>query len=52
MIGDNSTIIDWRTLSTVAYFSVGCLQSGYLDKTNPDGSATTGWDRPGRFCGR
>jgi spore germination protein YaaH len=43
VIGGSTTIIDWRTLSTVAYFSVGCLQSGYLDKVNPDGSATTGW---------
>jgi spore germination protein YaaH len=42
-IGASSTTLDWRTLSTVAYFSVGCLQSGALDKVNPDGSATTGW---------
>jgi len=42
-IGDSTTVLDWRTLSTVAYFSVGCLQNGALDKVNPDGSATTGW---------
>ena len=40
---DSSTTLDWRTLSTVAYFSVGCLPSGYLDKFDPDGSTTTGW---------
>jgi len=40
---DPSTTLDWRTLSTVAYFSVGCLPSGYLDKFDPDGSTTTGW---------
>ena len=43
VIGDSTTVLDWNTLSTVAYFSVGCLPSGYLDKTNPDGSLTTGW---------
>jgi spore germination protein YaaH len=43
VIGDSSTVLDWRTLSTVAYFSVGCESNGTLDKTNPDGSLTTGW---------
>ena len=43
VVGDSSTVLDWATLSTVAYFSVGCLQSGALDKYNPDGTATTGW---------
>jgi Predicted glycosyl hydrolase len=43
VIGDSSTTLDWRTLSTVAYFSVGCLSSGYLDKYNSNGSSTTGW---------
>jgi spore germination protein YaaH len=43
VIGDSTTTIDYRTLSTIAYFSVGCLQSGSLDKYNPDGSSTTGW---------
>jgi spore germination protein YaaH len=42
-LGASTTVLDWHTLSTVAYFSVGCLQSGYLDKTKPDGSATSGW---------
>ena len=42
-VGDSSTTLDWRTLSTVAYFSVGCLSSGYLDKYDADGTATTGW---------
>ena len=42
-IGDSSTTLDWRTLSTVAYFSVGCLSSGYLDKYDADGTTTTGW---------
>ncbi|HEX2626561.1 MAG TPA: glycosyl hydrolase family 18 protein, partial [Candidatus Limnocylindrales bacterium] len=42
-VGDSSTTLDWRTLSTVAYFSVGCLSSGYLDKYNSNGSSTTGW---------
>jgi len=40
---DSSTTLDWRTLSTVAYFSVGCLSSGWLDKYTSSGSATTGW---------
>ncbi|MEO8272532.1 MAG: glycosyl hydrolase family 18 protein [Chloroflexota bacterium] len=42
-VGDTSTTLDWRTLSTVAYFSVGCLSSGYLDKYDADGTTTTGW---------
>jgi spore germination protein YaaH len=42
-LGDSSTVLDWRTLSTVAYFSVGCTASGGLDKVNGDGSLTTGW---------
>lgn len=42
-VGDSDTTLDWRTLSTVAYFSVGCLSSGYLDKSTSSGSATTGW---------
>ena len=40
---DPSTVLDWRTLSTVAYFSVGCTPSGALAKWNSDGSATVGW---------
>ena len=42
-LGASSTVLDWRTLSTVAYFSVGCTGNGKLLKHNPDGSATTGW---------
>lgn len=42
-VGDSSTTLDWRTLSTVAYFSVGCLSSGGLDKYDADGTTTTGW---------
>jgi spore germination protein YaaH len=42
-VGNRSTVLDWRTLSTVAYFSVGCMSNGSLLKRNPDGSATTGW---------
>lgn len=42
-LGDSDTTLDWRTLSTVAYFSVGCLSSGWLDKYDADGSTTTGW---------
>lgn len=39
-LSDSDTTLDWRTLSTVAYFSVGCLSSGYLDKTE---SGWAGW---------
>jgi spore germination protein YaaH/chitodextrinase len=42
-LSDQSTTLDWRTLSTVAFFSVGCNSNGSLAKRNPDGSATTGW---------
>ena len=42
-LSDKSTTLDWRTLSTVAYFSVGCTSSGSLDKRNSNGTATTGW---------
>jgi spore germination protein YaaH len=39
----DTTVLDWRTLSTVAYFSVGCTSSGALARRNPDGSPTIGW---------
>jgi spore germination protein YaaH len=39
-VGDSSTTLDWRTLSTVAYFSVGCLSNGQLDKTE---AGWSGW---------
>ena len=42
-LSDKSTTLDWRTLSTVAYFSVGCTSTGSLDKRNSNGTATTGW---------
>jgi spore germination protein YaaH len=43
VVGNDTTVLDWRTLSTVAYFSVGCTSNGSLWKRNADGSATTGW---------
>ena len=42
-VGDSTTTLDWKTLSTVAYFSVGCTSTGGLDKVNPNGSLTSGW---------
>jgi spore germination protein YaaH len=42
-LNDSSTVLDWKTLSTIAYFSVGCHSSGGLLKKNADGSSTTGW---------
>ncbi|HTK44178.1 MAG TPA: glycosyl hydrolase family 18 protein [Patescibacteria group bacterium] len=42
-VADARTVLDWRTLSTIAYFSVGCASNGNLLKRNADGSATTGW---------
>lgn len=42
-LSDRSTTLDWRTLSTVAYFSVGCTSGGSLAKRNADGSTTSGW---------
>lgn len=42
-VGDSTTVLDWKTLSTVAYFSVGCTSSGGLDKTDADGSLSNGW---------
>ncbi len=38
-----STVLDWRTLSTVAYFSVGCQADGSLARRDADGSSTIGW---------
>ena len=40
---DSSTRLDWETLSTVAYFGVGALGDGTLQKRNSDGSTTVGW---------
>jgi spore germination protein YaaH len=42
-LADDRNVLDWETLSTVAYFSVGCEASGALEKRSADGSATTGW---------
>jgi len=42
-VSDSSTTLDYPTLSTVAYFSVGCASGGNLLKKNSDGSTTTGW---------
>ena len=38
-----SVDLDYRTLSTIAYFSVGVTKSGNLKKTDSDGSTSTGW---------
>jgi spore germination protein YaaH len=42
-VADSTTVLDWRTLSTVAYFSVGCAPGGNLLKRDADGSLSTGW---------
>jgi spore germination protein YaaH len=42
-LSDSSTVLDWPTLSTIAYFSVGCTSSGGLWKRDADGSISTGW---------
>jgi spore germination protein YaaH len=42
-LADDATVLNWRTLSTVAYFGVGCTSSGGLWKRNVDGSVATGW---------
>jgi spore germination protein YaaH len=42
-VSDSSTTLDYPTLSTIAYFSVGCASGGDLLKRNSDGSITTGW---------
>ena len=42
-LNDPNTALEWRTLSTIAYFSVGCTSSGGLWKRNLDGSVSTGW---------
>jgi len=38
-----SADLDYRTLSTIAYFSVGVTKVGNLKKTDSDGSTSTGW---------
>ncbi len=42
-LGDDSTRIDWATVSTVAYFGVGADSDGTLIKRNQDGATTIGW---------
>ena len=42
-LGDDSTRIDWATVSTVAYFGVGADSDGSLIKRNRDGATTIGW---------
>jgi spore germination protein YaaH len=43
-VGDSSTTLDYSKLSTIAYFGVGAAANGNLEKTNKDGSTTTGWN--------
>jgi spore germination protein YaaH/flagellar hook assembly protein FlgD len=38
-----STSLNYATLTTIAYFSVGADAAGNLRKRNSDGSLTTGW---------
>jgi spore germination protein YaaH/flagellar hook assembly protein FlgD len=42
-LGDSTTVLDYRDLSTIAYFSVGADANGNLLKRNADGTTTTGW---------
>jgi len=39
----SSVDLDYRTLSTIAYFSVGVTKAGNLKKKDADGSTSTGW---------
>lgn len=39
-LSDDSTVIDFRTYSTIAYFSVGVKATGALDRTN---NSWSGW---------
>ncbi len=43
-VSDSSTTIDYSKVSTIAYFGVGAAANGSLEKTNKDGSTTTGWN--------
>ncbi|MCI0345221.1 MAG: glycosyl hydrolase family 18 protein, partial [Chloroflexi bacterium] len=40
---DSTTTLDYRVLSTVAYFGVGADKNGNLMKTTSTGATTTGW---------
>ena len=42
-LSDSSTRLDWKKLSTIAYFGVGASSTGALVKKNSDGSTTVGW---------
>ena len=42
-LNDRSTRLDYRLLSTIAYFGVGADADGDLLKRNGDGSTTVGW---------
>ncbi|MEK6721616.1 MAG: glycosyl hydrolase family 18 protein, partial [Chloroflexota bacterium] len=42
-LSDSTTVLDYRVLSTIAYFSVGSDSAGNLLKTTDTGAATTGW---------
>jgi spore germination protein YaaH len=43
-VSSSSTTIDYSRISTIAYFGVGAAANGSLEKTNKDGSTTTGWN--------
>jgi spore germination protein YaaH len=40
---DSSTTLDYKKISTIAYFGVGAAANGSLERTNKDGSTTVGW---------
>ncbi len=42
-VSDSANALNYRVLSTIAYFSVGSDQNGNLLKKNADGTPTTGW---------
>jgi spore germination protein YaaH/flagellar hook assembly protein FlgD len=42
-LGDSSTRLDYRLLSTIAYFGVGAAADGDLVKRNANGKISTGW---------
>ncbi len=42
-VSDPRTVLNYPTLSTIAYFSVNVDRAGNLVTKNPDGSTSTGW---------
>ena len=40
---NDSTVLDWTKLSTVAFFGVGAAANGDLEKRDKDGDITVGW---------